>query len=186
MLEREHSTHSRRQGGTTALAAIATAPDAPFDFQQVDVRPERLAMAMELGATHTVDAARDDAVEVVLDLVPGGVDFSAECSAVPDAVAAAIRCLGRPGWCAQVGATPARTEVPLDMDHVGFGRGIRGVVMGDANTQTFVPYLAALHRDARLPFDRFVRYCDFEAIDQAVHDSAVTGEVIKPILRMPD
>ena len=71
------------------------------------------------------------------------------------------------------------------MDHVGFGRGIRGVVMGDANTQTFVPYLAALFRDGRLPFDRFVRFYDFDAIDQAVHDSAVTGEVIKPVLRMP-
>ena len=36
------------------------------------------------------------------------------------------------------------------------------------------------------PFDRFVRYYDFGGIDRAVHDSAVTGEVVKPILRMPD
>ena len=30
-----------------------------------------------------------------------------------------------------------------------------------------------------------VRYYDFDAIVRALYDSAVTGEVIKPILRMP-
>jgi len=73
----------------------------------------------------------------------------------------------------------------MDMDHLGFGRGIRGVVLGDANVQSFVPYLAELYRDGRLPFDRFVRFYDFADINQAVHDSAGTGEVIKPILKMP-
>ena len=63
--------------------------------------------------------------------------------------------------------------------------GHRGVVMGDANAQTFVPCRAALFCDGRLPFDRFVCFYDFDAIDQAAHDSAVTGEVIKPILRTP-
>lgn len=172
--------------GTVGLAAVMGARLAGCArIICVDVRPARLAMAEAVGATDVVNAAEEDAAEAILGRVPGGVDFSAECSGVAEAVAAAIRCLGRPGWCAQVGATPAGTEVPLDMDHVGFGRGIRGVVMGDANTQTFVPYLAALFRDGRLPFDRFVRFYDFDAIDQAVHDSAVTGEVIKPVLRMP-
>jgi aryl-alcohol dehydrogenase len=71
------------------------------------------------------------------------------------------------------------------MDYMGFGRGIKGVVLGDAATQTFVPYLAGLYRDGRLPYDKFVKYYDFDDINQAVHDSAVTGEVIKPILKMP-
>jgi len=173
--------------GTVGLAAVMGARlSGCSTIVCVDIKPGRLEMAHELGATVTVNAAEVDAAEAILNRVRGGVDFSVECSGVADAVLAAVRCLGRPGWCAQVGATPARTTLPLDMDHVGFGRGIRGVVMGEANTQTFVPYLAALYRDGRLPFDRFVRFYDFEAIDQAVHDSAVTGEVIKPILRMPE
>jgi aryl-alcohol dehydrogenase len=56
--------------------------------------------------------------------------------------------------------------------------------MGEARLKSFVPYLAQLFRDGRLPYDRFVRYYDFADIDKAIHDSAVTGEVIKPILRM--
>jgi len=70
------------------------------------------------------------------------------------------------------------------MDNIGLGRGIKGVVMGDSVTQTFVPYLAELWRNGQLPYEKFVKYYAFADINQAVHDSAVTGEVIKPILRM--
>jgi aryl-alcohol dehydrogenase len=69
------------------------------------------------------------------------------------------------------------------MDHVGFGRGIKGVVMGDSNPQTFVPYLASLRAQGKLPYDRFVKFYDFSDINQAIADSK-SGEVIKPILTM--
>ena len=36
----------------------------------------------------------------------------------------------------------------------------------------------------RLPYDKFVKFYDFADINQAVHESAVLGDVIKPILRM--
>ena len=64
------------------------------------------------------------------------------------------------------------------MDDVGFGRGIKGAVMGDSNPQTFVPYLAALHAQGKLPYDRFVKFYDFADINQAIADSK-SGEVIK-------
>ena len=171
--------------GTVGLSAVMGAQLCGCETViAVDVHPARLEMARELGATVAIDAGREDVVATILGLTSGGADFSVECSGNPDAVAQAVACLGRPGWCAQVGAPPGGTKVPMDMDHIGFGRGIRGVVLGDANPQNFVPYLAALYRDSRLPFDRMVRYYDFADINQAVHDSAVTGEVIKPILRM--
>lgn len=72
---------------------------------------------------------------------------------------------------------------PHDMDHVGFGRGIKGVVMGDSNPQTFVRYLASLHAQGKLPYDRFVKFDDFSDINQAIADSK-SGEIIKPILTM--
>ena len=151
----------------------------------VDRGDSRRDMATSLGATLCLDSEAGDVAKEILSIVPGGVDFSVECSGVAAAVAAAIKCLGRPGWCAQVGATPAQTIHPLDMDHLGFGRGIKGVVMGDANPQTFVPYLANLHAQGRLPYDRFVKYYDFADINTAIADSK-NGDVIKPILRISD
>jgi len=172
--------------GTVGLAAIMGARLAGCaKIVAIDVKPSRLEMAREMGATHCVNAATSDAVAEIYAATGRGADFSVECSGVPEAVRNAVDCLGRPGWSAQVGATPGGIEIPFDMDRMGFGRGIKGVVLGDAATQTFVPYLADLFRDGRLPYDKFVKFYDFEDINQAVHDSAVTGEVIKPILRMP-
>ena len=149
----------------------------------VDMHEARLAMAAELGATHCLQAG-ENVAQAIVELTGTGADFSVECSGNPMAIEQSVACLGRPGWCAQVGAPPAGTTMPMDMGHLGYGRGIRGVVLGEASPQTFVPYLASLYRSGRLPLERFVRYYDFADIDQAVRDSAGTGEVIKPILKM--
>ncbi|MBT7371670.1 MAG: NAD(P)-dependent alcohol dehydrogenase, partial [Gammaproteobacteria bacterium] len=132
--------------GTVGLAAImGSVLTGCATIIAVDPIESRRAIAMETGATHTLDARDSALVEEILAITGGGADFSVECSGVPIAVNNAIQCLARPGWCAQVGATPAGTQLPLDMDHLGFGRGIKGVVMGDANAQSFVPFLADLH-----------------------------------------
>jgi len=170
--------------GTVGLAAIMGARlCGVHPIIAVDQRDARLDMARELGATHTLRAG-PGVVEMIRGITGGGADFAVECSGAPIAVRQAVDCLGRPGMAAQVGATPAGTEVALDMDLVGFGRGLRGVVMGDAAPRTFVPFLAELHRTGQLPFDRFVRFYEFADIERAIYDSAVTGEVIKPILMM--
>ncbi|MFM8355153.1 MAG: zinc-binding dehydrogenase, partial [Gammaproteobacteria bacterium] len=171
--------------GTVGLAALMGARLCGADpLIVVDTRDARLEMARALGATHTLRAG-DSVVNAIREITSGGADFAVECSGAPIAVRQAVDCLGRPGMAAQVGATPAATEVALDMDHMGFGRGLKGVVMGDATPQTFIPFLATLFRRGQLPFDRFVRFYPFAEIEAAIHDSAVTGEVIKPILRMP-
>lgn len=170
--------------GTVGLAAVMGARllgVAPIIA--IDTRESRLTMALSLGATHALQAG-SDVVTQIRDITHGGADFSVECSGVPLAVRQAVDCLGRPGMAAQVGATPARTEVPIDMDHLGFGRGIKGVVMGDSAAQTFIPWLASLYAAGQLPFDRFVKFYDFDDIETAIYETAVTGEVIKPILRM--
>lgn len=172
--------------GTVGLAAVMGA--LLCGCQQiivVDPQAARRQIAAELGATLCLDPNQDDILDCIQTVTSSGADYAVECSGAVLAIEQAIGCLGRPGWCAQVGAPQGGTKIALDMDHIGFGRGIRGVVMGDANPQTFVPYLAELYRTGRLPFDRLVKYYDFSEINQAVEDSAVHGNVIKPILRMP-
>lgn len=171
--------------GTVGLAAVMGARLCGCEqIIVVDPKPARRDMAAGLGATLCLDPTQHAVVEDIQRATNGGLDFSVECSGAVPAIEQALECLGRPGWCAQVGAPQGGTSIALDMDHVGFGRGIRGVVMGDANPQTFVPYLAELYRTGRLPFDRFVKYYDFADINQAIEDSATLGDVIKPILRM--
>src|SRR5207249_3456532 len=75
----------------------------------VDVLPEKLALAQELGATHTVDAAGGDAVEQVRALTDG-VDYAFSAVTAPAGLADAVR------MCAYAGSpTPcecAPTRAP--------------------------------------------------------------------------
>ncbi len=173
--------------GTVGLAAAMGAKlSGCSKIIVIDINQVRLEMALEIGATDVINPQQEAVVEKIQTLTSGGANYSMECTGVPAVVLQAVNCLTPPGWCAQVGVTPSAITVPLEMDQVVFGRGIRGVVMGEANVQIFVPYLAELFRQGHLPYDRFVKFYDFADINQAVHDSAVTGEVIKPILRMPE
>ncbi len=172
--------------GTVGLSAVMGAQLAGCEkIIVIDINEARLDMAKDIGATEVINPKQDTVVDKILALTGGGANYAVECTGVPEVVIQSVNCLTPPGWCAQVGVTPSTITVPLEMDQVIFGRGIRGVVMGEANVQNFVPYLAELFRQGRLPYDRFVKFYDFADINQAVHDSAVTGEVIKPILRMP-
>src|SRR5207249_12284880 len=79
----------------------------------VDVLPEKLALAQELGATHTVDAAGGDAVEQVRALTDG-VDYAFSAVTAPAGLADAVRMCAYAGTATLVGVPPpART---LDID----------------------------------------------------------------------
>ena len=49
----------------------------------VDVKPNRLSLASELGATHTINGAELDTVAEIQKIVPGGVNYTLETTAVP-------------------------------------------------------------------------------------------------------
>ena len=171
--------------GTVGLSAIVGAKLAGCTkIIAVDIHPHRLEMAEEMGATHVINARESSVVEKIQKITGGGADYSVECTGVIEVVLQAIECLTPPGWCAQVGVTPSGAPAAINMDHIVFGRGIRGVIMGEARVGKFVPFLAELYENGQLPFDKFVKFYDFEEIDRAIHESAGTGEVIKPILRM--
>jgi aryl-alcohol dehydrogenase len=149
----------------------------------VDVLPGRLALARDLGATHTINAAESDPVEAILEIT-GGVDTSIEASGVPGVLRQAVDVLASDSICGLVGAPPADTEEALDVNGLlSRGRIVRGVVEGHSVPQSFIPELIDLWRDGRLPIDRLVRTYDFDQINEAA-DAALAGDVVKPVLRM--
>ena len=70
----------------------------------VDVSPERLALARELGAEHTLDPRQTDPVRAIHDLTGGeGAEATMDCSGNPEARAQAVRSAGTWGRVAFVG-----------------------------------------------------------------------------------
>lgn len=149
----------------------------------VDLRPDRLEMARQLGATHTLNASELDPVEVIREITGGGVEFSLECVGNPKVLRQAVDVLPRLGICGLLGVVPPGTEVGLDMDLIMNGRTVMGILGGDAIPDLFIPRLIELHCQGRFPFDRLITFYPFDEINRAVEDME-QGRTIKPVLRL--
>ncbi len=151
----------------------------------VDINNDRLRLAIELGATHTINSKRVDPVEAIRQATCSmGVNYSLEATGIPHVFRQAVDCLAVLGTCGVVGVAPVGAEVSLDIFSVLLGRFVRGIVQGDSVPNLFIPALLKLYRQGRFPFDRLVSYYDFDEINKAAMDSEM-GITIKPVLRMP-
>jgi aryl-alcohol dehydrogenase len=152
----------------------------------VDINAERLEIAKGFGATHIVNSAKVDPVEVIQDITGEGAEFTLECVGNPKVLRQAVDSLRRSGppcgVCGLLGVVAPGTEVVLDMDKVMNGRTVRGIVEGDSIPDLFIPRLIELYRQGRFPFDRLITFYQFDDINKAVEDME-KGRVIKPVLQ---
>ena len=171
--------------GAVGLAAVMAAKIAgATKVIAVDVNPERLKLAQELGATHTVNAKEEDPVAKIQEITGKGADFSLEASGHGAVLRQAVDCLGFFGTCGIVGASPLGSEVSLDINSVMIpAKKVMGIVQGDVIPSTFIPTLIEFYRQGRFPFDRLIKHYDFADINQAIADSE-TGKTVKPVLRI--
>ena len=172
-------------GGAVGLSAIMAARVAgATTIIAADVVPSRLALAMELGATHTVNSRETDPVEAVRKITDGGADFTLESSGRPAVLRQAIDALSVRGTCGIVGAPALGTEASFDVNGVmTTGKRIIGIVEGDSKPDLFIPALVELYTQGRFPFDKLVKFYPLDQINQAAEDSE-KGITIKPIIRM--
>jgi aryl-alcohol dehydrogenase len=170
--------------GAVGLAAVMAAGIAgAHPIVAVDINPKRLELARELGASHVLDPRGVDLRDALAEIVPGGLDFVLEITARPEMLKTAVDVLAPLGTAALIGGAPLGTEAPIDMNNLLFGRSVRGIIQGDSIPQLFVPQLIELYRAGHFPFDRLVRFYEFEEINQAAADTR-SGATIKPILRV--
>jgi len=123
----------------------------------VDVAPEKLAIARELGATDAVDASAGDPVEQVRELT-GGVDFAFSAIGAAAGLVQAVRMCGYAGTATLVGIPPAGVGLDIDLDADLFAPKVTIAVThgGDTIPQEDFPFLAQAALDGRLDLARFV------------------------------
>lgn len=169
--------------GAVGMAAIMAAKIAGCSIIiGVDVVPERLALAKELGATHVVNGREVNTVEEVRKITDGGANYSVECSGVPALGLQAIDCLGLEGQAVFVSVTGDKTiTITPEAQIMTPCRTISGLVEGGSNPKTFIPKLVQFYAEGKLPVDKLTKYYKFTEIEQAFADSH-SGEVIKPVL----
>ena len=123
----------------------------------VDVLPEKLALASELGATDTVDGSTGDAVAAVRELT-GGVDYAFSAITAPAGLADAVRMCAYAGTATLVGVPPPGRTLDIDLEVDLFQPKVAIAVThgGDTIPQEDFPFLAQAALDGRLDLDRFV------------------------------
>ncbi|HJQ17109.1 MAG TPA: NAD(P)-dependent alcohol dehydrogenase [Allosphingosinicella sp.] len=172
-------------GSVGLAAAMAARIVGCAQIIVVDLNPQRLALAQELGATHVVNGGSEDAVAAIQKITGGeGVQYSLEATGLPKVVRQAVDCLRLTGVCGIIGVAPLGTEVSLDMNGLLFGRTVRGIIEGDSVPDIFIPQLVELWRQGRFPFDKLIKKYPLSQIDAAAHASE-SGEVLKAVL-IPD
>jgi S-(hydroxymethyl)mycothiol dehydrogenase len=144
--------------GGVGLAAIQGARLAgAARIVAVDVVPEKLALALELGATDAVDGSGGDAVAQVRALTDG-VDHAFSAITPASGLADAVKMCAYAGTATLVGVPPpARTlevDVELDLFHPKVAIGVTHG--GDTIPKQDVPFLAQAALDGKLDLDRFV------------------------------
>ncbi|MEZ5458898.1 MAG: zinc-binding dehydrogenase [Steroidobacteraceae bacterium] len=98
----------------------------------IDVRPERLALALELGATHVIDARDGDVAAKIRDLTEGGVYYSIESTAQLQPFRDAIACLARGGVCGLCAVPDYGKPFEFSPAPILSGRTLKGVLEGSS------------------------------------------------------
>jgi S-(hydroxymethyl)glutathione dehydrogenase/alcohol dehydrogenase len=151
----------------------------------VDVLDSKLDRALELGASHGVNAKATDAVATVMDLTGGrGADYVFVTVGSSAALQQAFAMLARRGTAVMVGLPPA-TDPPLSLPAVEFAlteKTVTGGFMGSICVQVDIPAIIALYKSGRYKLDELIagRY-PFARINEALESSA-GGEALRNVI----
>jgi aryl-alcohol dehydrogenase len=171
--------------GAVGLAAIMAARNSGVTkIIAADLHDSRLEIARDLGATHVINSGTADLVEEVARITGSTVDYAFDCTGVISVIETIADTVGMLGTLVLIGGAPADARFSLDHMRTLWGKRVIGVLGGGGRSGQLIPALVELHQQGRFPFDRLVKYYEFGEIEQALADSA-SGEVVKPILRMP-
>ena len=172
--------------GSVGLSAIMAARlSGCSKIIGIDTLPERLELALELGATHVINGEKTpDLVKEVISITGKGADFSFDTTAVPELINAALFCLKRRGVCGVVGSAGNDTMISIKYQPalMSASRTLTGIVQGDSRPDLFIPQLIEFYKSGLFPFDRLITYYDFKDINKAAEDSH-SGKAVKPVLK---
>jgi S-(hydroxymethyl)glutathione dehydrogenase / alcohol dehydrogenase len=123
----------------------------------VDVVSGKLEHARALGATHAIDASREDPVASIRAITRLGADYTFVAVGNTRAVSQAVDALAPGGTCALIGVPETGATVPLDVRPlVTAERVIRGCSYGSARTREDLPRLANLYLAGKLRIDELI------------------------------
>lgn len=139
----------------------------------VDVEKSKLNKAVELGATHTVNALEEDSYETIFNITKGkGVDFSVDATGVIDSIEKSFNVVRKNGGLCICASHPKKGDkISIDPFDLISGKQIKGSWGGSCKPDTDIPFFANLYTAGKLPIDKLLdkRYT-LDNINKALED----------------
>ena len=152
----------------------------------IDVNQQRLDMAVEFGATHTILADRADkgllkAAEKVKEMTGGrGADYAFECTAIPELGAAPLAMVRNAGTAVQVSGI--EQEVLIDMSLFEWDKKYINPLYGKCNPQKDFPKIVEHYKKGEIKLDEMItRTYPLENLQQAF-DDMLSGKNAKGVI----
>ncbi len=135
--------------GLCAVAGAVLAGACPVIA--VDLSEERLDCATKIGATHAINARRQDSVEAIREICHGGVDVAVEASGRPDVMIQALAAVRSQGGRAVVAGNAHHGQtMALDPRELNQGKRLLGTWGGDNDPDRDFPRYCRLIEAGRL------------------------------------
>lgn len=167
--------------GAVGLSAVMIASQVGCkNVIAVDIVPERLELAKQLGATHVLNSKDVDVLNEINEITGGGSEYAFETTGVPAVVLQSIRCLAVNGVVAVV-AVGGEVPIHIHQDLVMHNRTVIGSTEGLSIPSIFIPQLIEEYKRGNFPFDKLITKYSVEELDQALKDTA-SGKTIKPVI----
>ncbi len=150
----------------------------------VDLDAQKLEWARGFGATHTVDASKEDAVAAIRALTEGnGADVCIEAVGRPEVFEQAFYARDLAGTVVQVGVPDPSMTIELPMiEFFGRGGALKPSWYGDCLPSRDFPMLIDLYLQGRLPLDKFVsETISLDDVEDAFHRME-QGEVLRSVV----
>ncbi|WP_346892331.1 zinc-dependent alcohol dehydrogenase family protein [uncultured Roseibium sp.] len=144
-------------GGVGLSAVMAAYAAGAEKIVAVDIIPDKLELAKELGATHTIDSSKEGALEELRELTSGGVDTAMDFTGNVNALRFAYDATRRGGATVTAGLPnpKAMLQIPA-VGLTGEERTLKGSYLGSGVPSRDIPRFLALHAQGRLPVERLM------------------------------
>ena len=150
------------QGAVLASASMIIAVDR-LDF--------KLQKAEEMGATHYVNADKEDPVNRVNELTKGGADYAFEVVGSPALLRQAFDSVRHGGTTVMVGVPPDGADVAVNGRELFRDKTLMGTFYGAARPRVDFPWLMQLYMDGKLKLDELIsRYRPLAEVNEAFED----------------
>ncbi len=144
-------------GGVGLSAVMAAYAAGAEKIVAVDIIPDKLELAKQLGATHTIDSSKEGALEELRELTSGGVDTALDFTGNVNALRFAYDATRRGGATVTAGLPNpnAMLQIPA-VGLTGEERTLKGSYLGSGVPSRDIPRFLALHAQGRLPVERLM------------------------------